>query len=171
MNKRPFTVLSGAAVLSLVLFSLMVILSGCDKPGPVAADEFNNLEKGGYRLFTTLNGWEEVLSGDFDAEGTAVIWLNQGKGTITFEISASNFYNPLNWPAPATSAHIHAAVAGSTGPVVVTLAPPDETGTSSGTVNVDPALIKSIRTNPSGYYINVHTYSFPAGAIRGQLGD
>jgi len=46
------------------------------------------------------------------------------------------------------------------------------TGGASGCVeDVDPALIKAIRQDPSAYYVNVHSRpNFPGGAIRGQLG-
>ncbi|HET9722523.1 MAG TPA: CHRD domain-containing protein [Actinomycetota bacterium] len=45
------------------------------------------------------------------------------------------------------------------------------TGETSGcTTDVDPALIKAIRQNPSGHYVNVHSTSFLPRAIRGQLG-
>jgi CHRD domain len=30
-------------------------------------------------------------------------------------------------------------------------------------------VVRSIRTNPSGFYANLHNVEFPAGAIRGQL--
>ena len=38
-----------------------------------------------------------------------------------------------------------------------------------GAPNVD--LVKAIRQDPSSYYVNVHSTAFPAGAVRGQLGD
>jgi hypothetical protein len=55
------------------------------------------------------------------------------------------------------------------GPVVVPLTPPDATGSAAGCVNVARTLVRAILTNPSGYYVNVHTTDFPNGAIRGQL--
>jgi len=66
------------------------------------------------------------------------------------------------------AAHIHQAVAGMNGGVVVPL-----TISSSGQVSncedVEKDLIKAIRQNPQGYYINIHTSAIPTGAIRGQL--
>jgi hypothetical protein len=31
--------------------------------------------------------------------------------------------------------------------------------------------VKDILTNPAAYYVNVHTSDYPAGAVRGQLGN
>jgi hypothetical protein len=36
-------------------------------------------------------------------------------------------------------------------------------------VEVDQALIDRINANPANYYLNFHTFSFPKGAMRGQL--
>jgi len=119
---------------------------------------------GGRPLATTLAGANEVPGpGDPDGSGTATLTLNQGQGEICFAITVSNI------ALPATGAHIHAAPVGVAGSIVVVLAAPDASGTSSGCVSADPGLIKAIRQDPSAYYVNVHTTEFPAGAVRGQL--
>ena len=119
-------------------------------------------DNGGRPLATTLTGAAEVPGpGDPDGSGTASIRLNPGQGEVCFELAVSGI-------APATAAHIHVGPAGVAGPVVVGLAPPTS-GTSSGCVSADPALIKAIIQNPEQYYVNVHNAEFPAGAVRGQL--
>jgi CHRD domain len=118
---------------------------------------------------TTLTGTAEVPGpGDPDASGSAAIVLNQGSGTVCFDVRWENVDGTV------FASHIHVAPAGVAGPVVVTLF----TGTFGGTgavsgcaTGVDRGLIKAIRQDPSAYYVNVHsTPDFPGGAIRGQLG-
>jgi CHRD domain len=124
--------------------------------GPAAA--------AGRTLTTTLLGAEEVPGpGDPDGSGFAMITLNSGQGEVCWELTVSNI-------SPATAAHIHVGEAGVAGPVVVSLSPPTD-GSSEGCVATDPALIKAIRKNPTNYYVNVHNAEYPAGALRGQLGD
>jgi hypothetical protein len=142
------------AALYLVVAMLLVV-------GAVLAD--------GRPYSTTLTGEAEVTKegvpnqGDLDGEGTATITLNQGLGEVCFEISVSDI------TLPAIGAHIHVGASTTTGGIVVGLTPPDATGESSGCVSADPELIKAIRQNPEGYYVNVHTTDFPSGALRGQL--
>jgi CHRD domain len=115
----------------------------------------------GTPLFAMLNGANQTPAmGDPDGNGTAMIRLNQGQGTISYELNFENIET-------AMAAHIHLGVAGSNGPVVVDF--PITGNMSSGEVEVDAELIKAIRQNPSGYYVNVHNASYPSGAIRGQL--
>jgi len=71
----------------------------------------------------------------------------------------------------ATAAHIHQGDAGVDGPVVLTLGTPDANGESNDCASgLDPTLLQSIVDDPEGFYVNVHTGTYQAGAIRGQLG-
>lgn len=128
-----------------------------------AAKRLADADQGGRPLTATLTGDAEVPGpGDPDGTGSASVTLNQGQGTVCFELSVQDI-------APAFAAHIHVGEAGVAGPFVVTLAPPTS-GTSSGCVlDVDKDLIKAIRQNPEGYYVNVHNGDHPPGAVRGQL--
>lgn len=132
---------------------------------PTIADEQAVAAKmnpnGGRPFSIVLTGEQEVpRPGDPDGTGMAYLTLNQGQGTISYEVTYSNIVTP-------TAAHIHEAPAGAAGPVVVPLTVVN--GVISGTVTVDKELIKDIRQNPSHYYVNVHNPSYPGGAIRGQL--
>ena len=105
---------------------------------------------------------EEPHDGDPDATGTAVITVNLGQGTFCYQLTVSGL-------DPVIGAHLHVITnPDRTGPVAIPLASPT-TGQSSGCIQVDRALLLEILRNPEQYYVNVHTTTFPAGAIRGDL--
>jgi hypothetical protein len=124
----------------------------------------------GVQFFAVLNGGNEVSgtgqanAGDPNGFGSAAVMIRSST-SICFAI----LVNAIDLP---TAAHIHDNFAGRNGPVVVPLTAPStgNPGRSSGCVSsLDPVLVTRIRTNPSRFYVNVHTRLFPAGAIRGQL--
>ncbi|NNC91493.1 MAG: CHRD domain-containing protein [Acidimicrobiia bacterium] len=116
---------------------------------------------GGRPLSASLTGAAEVPNpGDPDGSGTMELTLNQGQGEICFDLEVADV-------APLTAAHIHVGEAGSNGGVVVNFN--IAVNGLEGCVDVGKALVKEIRQNPGGYYINVHNGDFPAGALRGQL--
>jgi hypothetical protein len=119
----------------------------------------------GRPLTANLDGASEAPGpGDPDGTGLATVHVNPGKGEVGFTIAVENIL------LPASAAHIHRGAAGVPGPVVVTLAPPDGTGTATGTATgVDRELALEIIRNPSEFYVNVHNTDFPGGAVRGQL--
>ena len=141
------------SVLFLFLVGLVIVAL------PVYGDE------GGRPFAVVMTGDQEAPGpGDPDGVGFAVLRLNPGQGQVCFQILVANI------TLPATGAHIHVAPAGSPGPIVVPLTPPDESGSSSGCVaDVAKELILAIIQHPEDYYVNVHNTDFPAGAIRGQL--
>jgi len=92
------------------------------------------------------------------ATGSAHFTLNQGQEEICFNIETSGLSGPL------LADHIHVGEAGINGGVVVNLG-----GALDGCVSADGDLIKTIRQNPGGYYVNLHTALNPGGEVRGQL--
>jgi hypothetical protein len=92
--------------------------------------------------------------------------VNRGQREVCWDLSVSDIL------LPATFAHIHKAAPGVRGGIVVTLGAPGNSGRSTGCAsNVDPAVLSEILTTPESFYVNVHTTDFPAGAVRGQLGN
>ncbi|MBC7940545.1 MAG: CHRD domain-containing protein [Chitinophagaceae bacterium] len=115
----------------------------------------------------TLLGSNEIgTTGDLDALGTVVAIIDAaGKVDVTFSFA--------NLAANLTGAHIHRGAAGLNGPIIIDFNPPSigaGNGFFSFTTSVtDNDAFEINDTNASGYYFNLHTTDFPAGAIRGQL--
>jgi hypothetical protein len=42
-------------------------------------------------------------------------------------------------------------------------------GASSACVKISRSLARGLRSNPTRFYVNVHTADLPNGAVRGQL--
>jgi hypothetical protein len=117
-------------------------------------------KKGGVVLTASLSGTSQTPPGDLDGSGQATFRTVPGLGQICYSITVKNIM------LPATGAHIHLTANGN---IVVPLTAPDASGKASGCANTTRAIVRAILTNPSGYYVNVHTTDFPNGAIRGTL--
>jgi hypothetical protein len=114
-------------------------------------------------LVASLEGRNEVTGGATDGQALELIGL-QGN-TLSYSVSWRGIGTP-------TEAHIHAGVRGADGPVVVPLftTPRPAGGFASGTVTVtDPALLAALRSDPGGFYADLHATAFPGGAARAQL--
>jgi CHRD domain len=108
----------------------------------------------GVKLTATLHPAAPATTGS----GSATVTIQLGKKQLCFTLTVSGLTD-------VTAAHIHR---GSTGAIVVPLTAPT-TGTSSGCVTVEKALLQEILASPEAFYVNVHTAAFPNGQIRGDL--
>ena len=95
------------------------------------------------------------------AQGTFL--LNSKKATICANIKTKGLTD-------VAASHIHKGAKGVDGPPFVTFDIKKFNSESQDCVKVDRALFSDIEKNPSMYYFNVHTKTYFAGAVRGQLG-
>lgn len=107
-----------------------------------------------------MTGRAETPKGSPNGTGTARIKVEATKGEMCFNLTWSGIGKPV-------AAHIHKGKKGVAGPVVIPIF--GATPKHSGCVKASKKLLGQINRNPSGYYVNVHTQAFPAGAIRAQL--
>ena len=105
----------------------------------------------------------DVSPSGVGATGSAALILNQGRGEICFDLEL------VGLTEPASRAHIHRGAVGANGPIVVHFYEGVDNALNEGCVPVGEALVKEIRKNPAGFYVNVHNSTAPAGAVRGQL--
>lgn len=107
-----------------------------------------------------LSGANEVPSTPSTASGSCTgVLTGFGGPAADPEFHLSCEHNVLD----ATLAHIHIGFAGQVGPPVVTLDVNDIDAVW------DLSVDEAIRLLAGGYYVNVHSPTFPAGEIRGQL--
>ncbi|RPI41537.1 MAG: CHRD domain-containing protein [Bacteroidetes bacterium] len=178
----------------MLIFSVLFLagISACDKeevtPIDLQVESLGN--DGGSDLkaasgvlnFTAhLSGGEEVPANDSRATGQAIFKLNKAGDVLSYKLIVAHLENVLQ-------SHIHLAVAGQNGPVVVFLYPPAPPavlipGFSSGILQTGEitsddlrgllagqdlsALLDQMKTG--GAYVNAHTTLFPGGEIRGQI--
>jgi len=139
-----------------------VLLAAAALAATVPALAQTRAEDSGRPLSATLTGAAERPGpGDPDGSGSAEVRVNPGQGQVCFDVRFTRIDTPV-------MAHIHRGVGGVAGPVVVNFAVVG--GNIAGcTSGVSRDLAMAIIRNPAGFYVNVHTATFPAGAIRGQL--
>ncbi len=114
------------------------------------------------RLYTRMTGAaERPTPNNSPATGQAIVYVFPDNRVCTY-IRVSRLTTPV------TGAHIHVAPPDAAGPVVVPLNPPTN-GFSATCTTVSAQLANQLRTNPSNYYVNVHTRMFLGGEVRGQL--
>ena len=158
------------ATLALATTAVMVTAQ------PVVAED-----DGGRPYRLELSGAEEFNAagvpinphGDAD-RGSVTLALNQGEERVCWS------FGPITMVAGEAlphAAHIHAAPAGLGGPVVIPLFGSGGTGpaptsypTGTTCVHAPGELIKAIRHNPEGYYVNLHNVQHAGGVMRAQLG-
>jgi len=128
------------------------------------------------RLTAVLSGSNETPSVLTGGAGSAEVFVNLGRRTVTYEIQI------FNMPTLTTAGHFHVGGPGLAGPVVVDLAPPGVTddftlrGEASAS-SLRPRADQGIRTWDDfiqalvggQIYVNIHSATNPGGEIRGQL--
>jgi hypothetical protein len=152
---RRFPVLLASATCSLLVLTAATASGTVSNSGPLTGS------------FTVgLSGAQEVPPADRDGSGTAQVRLVVQDNKVCYALRVDDI-------APATAAHIHQAVAGSNGPIVVDFIAPNPR-TSAACTSPRPTApsdtVQNIINHPEQYYVNVHNAQFPGGAIRGQLG-
>lgn len=104
-----------------------------------------------------------IGGGDRDGAGTAVIRLVSERAEVCYTLTVRNI-------DAVTQADVRRGVAGKEGEEVLTLTPPDKSGTITSCAAGDSILLEEMESSPSSFYVEVCTAAFPKGALRGQLG-
>jgi CHRD domain len=127
-----------------------------------------NLGLGTTGLIATLGSDQENPPNQFIATGTATV--------SHYDIAAHSFDITVTVtnisPAEVTGVHIHRAVVGVNGPIIVnfnTPLSPAGSGFQFTAIGVTVPAIDEAAFLGGGTYINIRTTVFPDGAIRGQL--
>lgn len=111
-------------------------------------------------LTANLSGANETGGGAPNGNGALRAEVNSETGDFCYTLYAEKTSAP-------TMAHVHTGAAGTNGAPLITI---DVTGKGSDMcIAIEPEKLKPVLANPAGYYVNIHTADFPAGAIRGQL--
>ena len=145
-----------------------LLLLGALTAAPVAAQSERATVV--YRL--ALSGAEEVCADPSrcggEGIGEAILIVNPNTDTVCMLARWRDVAGMV------VAAHIHQALDGFAGPIVVPLFPAGTmlAGDDKTRVCVDGLdLTDEINATPSAYYVNIHSTVFPDGALRAQVGS
>jgi CHRD domain-containing protein len=137
------------AVVSAALLAMLAVTGS-----PVSAEKTS-----GHKYVANMSGDQETpQKGDPDGRGKADIVNDTDRGELCYVLTYENV-------TPPDKAHIHRGAMGASGDVVINLDPQK----SGKCVTADKALLQEIRSNPAGFYVNLHSPDYPKGSVRGQL--
>lgn len=158
-------------IVSTCVIALTLGVAGCgdeaeevEDAGRETASTVTERLESATRLSATLSGAAEVPGpGDPDGTGTANVNLDVTKRDVCFEVTVQKIDRPVGM-------HIHEGGASESGDIVVPLTTPTSGDTTTkGCADADAALVGRMAANPGDFYVNVHTDTYPKGAVRGQL--
>jgi len=126
--------------------------------GGVCPSQALSATRGGRPISTTLTPVAPNTLGG----GTFVARSNIGQGRICWSLTVTGL-------SGVTAAHIHYGTGPLATQIAVPFMPSPFTGSATGCVNAARALVKQILMHPENFYVNVHTTTYPSGAISGTL--
>lgn len=154
-----------------------VNLHSTDRPGGAVRAQLKPLGKQvnpldiikGGKLRAFSNGAQEVPAAGGpkvgDPDGQAVTFVQPSGTGVDFSLAWVNIDAP-------TLGHVHQGAKGVNGPVKITFfgtAVPNGVFAVSGTTGADKATLDALKKSPKDFYSNLHTATFPGGAVRGQF--
>lgn len=130
-----------------------------DPAGGVCPTQSLTALRGGRPMSTTL----APVAPNTVGGGSFVARSNIGQGRICWSLTVTGLTD-------VTAAHIHYLNGPLATQIAVPLALPTPfTGSATGCATVLRALVKQILVHPENFYVNVHTTTYPGGAISGTL--
>jgi hypothetical protein len=130
-----------------------------DPAGGVCPTQSLTALRGGRPISTTL----APVAPNTVGGGSFVARSNIGQGRICWSLTVTGL-------SDVTAAHIHYLNGPLATQIAVPLALPTPfTGSATGCATVLRALVKQILVHPENFYVNVHTTTYPGGAISGTL--
>ena len=113
-------------------------------------------------IFTSLSGEQAVPMVTSMASAKAAITLNPDDGAIVAHLNTTNV-------SDATASHIHQALAGLTGGVIISLQQDSNNSNHWLTMAASLDSMQMVNFNRGELYLNLHTSTVPAGELRGQI--
>jgi CHRD domain len=138
-------------------------IAACGSSGSASSGSASSAASGRptaiYRV--PLSGRTEPVAGATQGRGDAIVAFH-GDSVLCWRFAH------LHGFTAAANGELHAGAPGHAGRLLMTfLAGPRLH--HQGCVSVSPALSKAVMKDPSGYYLNIPSARYPAGAVRAQL--